>query len=124
MRSPLMSVKPMSHVHLHVGGMPIVQLVFACARSGHGAMPFTQSFFCASHVHCAWHESMLSLSQTESPGMHGSDCTQLSVGSQYDCAGQSASLILCRHFPLFASHESSVHATPSLQFAGSPVATQ
>src|SRR5437762_726794 len=67
---------------------------------------------------------MFKRSQTESPGMHGSDWTQLSVGSQYDIAGQSESLILCRHFPLFASHKSSVHETPSLQFAGNPVAMQ
>jgi hypothetical protein len=80
----------MSHIQLHIAGMPM-HFVCACGRSGHGFGPRTQSFFIASQVHVPSQMLMLSRSQTESPGMHGSDCTQPSVGSQYDIGGHAAS---------------------------------
>ena len=120
-RSAFVSKKPILQVQLHVVPM---QVVVAFGRSGHGFWPFTHSFFCASHVHWPSHASMFRRSHTESPGMHGSDCTQFSVGLQYELAGHAVSFGVCTQRFFVASHTSCVHATPSSQLMGLPVSTQ
>jgi hypothetical protein len=104
-------------------GLTGVHVAVAFGNAGHGAGSFTQCFALTSQLHGS-HAPVVRRSQTESPAMQGSVCTQLSVGSQYSPAGQFASAGVCTHLFVVASHESFVQGTPSSQFIGLPVGTQ
>ena len=58
------------------------------------------------------------------PGVQGRVCTQFCTGSQSSPLGQLASSGVWTHLLVCASHESSVHGTPSSQFIGLPVGMQ